>query len=195
MQQTSKGLKFSDVLITVVIALVFGVLFKVWDTVYSASKLLFPQSGQLTYGLWFMAGPFAYLLLRKPGVAFVASSAAAIISMLLGSTWAFETVVYGVVQGLAAELVFLLVRYRKHSLVVAGVAGMMSAVGSFCVDLYFGYAGYETWVLVLKYGLRFFSAFVFCGVFAYLLIRALEATGVTKSIRPLSQSDYAALNK
>lgn len=190
-----KGLKFADILITVMIALVFGVIFKLWDSVYGVVKPLFPQAGQLTYGMWFMAGPVAYLLIRKPGVALLASLAAANVSSLLGSSWGQETIVYGFVQGLAAELIFAGFRYRKHGLVLAGFAGILSAVGSFLVDLGYGYANYETWVLVLKYGLRVASAFVFAGIFAYLIVRAVEATGVTKLIRPISKEDIASLDQ
>lgn len=102
---------------------------------------------------------------------------------------------YGFVQGLAAELVFALARYRRGGMAIAGAAGIMSAAGSFLVDLGYGYADYETWVLVLKYGLRVISAFTFAGIFAYFLMRALEATGVTKSIRPVAKEEYAALDR
>lgn len=195
-QQTkSNKLKFTDILITVMIGVVFGFIFKMWESVYSLAKPLFPQAGQLTYGMWFMAGPFAYLVIRKPGVCFLGSLAAANLSAILGSAWGLETVVYGGVQGLAAELAFASTGYRKHTIFIAGVAGILSAVGSFIVDLAYGYADYETWILVLKYGLRMISAFIFAGIFAGLLVRALEATGVTKSIRPLTKEDYAVLDR
>ncbi|GIP33317.1 ECF transporter S component [Paenibacillus sp. J2TS4] len=191
----NKKLKFSDILITVMIALVFGIIFKLWDSVYGLVKPLFLQAGQLTYGMWFMAGPFAYLLVRKPGVALLASLAAANVSSLLGSAWGLETILYGFVQGLGAELVFAALRYRKAGVVAAGVAGVMAGLGSFVVDLYHGYANYEAWMLVLKYGLRTISAFVFSGVFAYFLVRALERTGVTNLIRPVSKEDYTSLDR
>lgn len=193
--KTNLALKFSDILITVMIALVFGVIFKLWDSVYSAVKPLFNQAGQLTYGMWFMAGPFAYLIIRKPGVALLASLAAANVSALLGSAWGLQTVIYGLVQGLAAELIFVGVRYRRSGLVIAGIAGIASAVGSYLVDLIYGYADYETWMLILKYGLRVVSAFLFAGVFAYYLVRALEATGVTKQIRPVAKEEYDLLDR
>ncbi|MEF2244880.1 ECF transporter S component [Paenibacillus sp. IITD108] len=193
--QRSSSLKFSHILVTVMVALVFGVIFKLWDSVYGIVKPLFPQAGQLTYGMWFMAGPFAYLLLRKPGVALIASLAAASISALLSSEWGLQTIVYGFFQGLAAELLFTAVRYKKAGLAVAGIAGIMSAAASFLIDLVYGYANYETWVLILKYGLRVGSAFLFAGVFAYFLVRALEATGVTSSLRPASEEDYQSLSR
>lgn len=194
-EQKQTGLKFTHILITVMVALVFGVIFKLWDSVYGIVKPLFPQAGQLTYGMWFMAGPFAYLLIRKPGVATLASVAAASISALLSSEWGLQTIVYGLFQGLAAELVFAAFRYRKTGLVIAGIAGIMSAAASFIIDLYYGYADYETWMLILKYGLRVVSAFVFAGIFAYYLVQALEATGVTKLIRPISKEEYSSLDK
>jgi len=192
-QKQKLGLKFTDILITVMIALVFGIIFKVWDSVYSLAKPLFNQAHQLTYGMWFMAGPFAYLIIRKPGVALLASLAAANVSALLGSAWGFETIIYGLVQGLAAELIFAAFRYRNAGLVVAGLAGVASAVGSYLVDLGYGYADYEAWMLILKYGLRVISAFLFAGVFAYYLVRAVEATGVTKLIRPVAKEEYESL--
>ncbi|MGN7382071.1 Putative HMP/thiamine permease protein ykoE [Chlamydia abortus] len=191
----SKGLKFTDILVTVMISLVFGVIFKLWDGVYGVVKPLFLQAGQLTYGMWFMAGPFAYLIVRKPGVALLANLAAANVSSLLGSAWGLETILYGFVQGLGAELVFAGLRYRKAGLVAAGVAGIMAGLGSFIVDLFLGYANYEAWMLALKYGLRAVSAFVFCGVFAYWLVRALEKTGVTRQIQPVAREEYESLQK
>lgn len=187
-------LKFTDIVITVMIALVFGVIFKLWDSVYSAVSPLFHQADELTYGMWFMAGPFVYLLIRKPGVAFLASLAAANVSSLLGSAWGFQTIVYGFVQGLAAEIVFLVVMYRKANLIIGGLAGIASAFGSYLVDMYYGYANYEVWMLVFKYGLRLISAFLFAGVFAYYLVKALEATGVTNLIRPISKKDLESLD-
>ncbi|TCZ77391.1 thiamine ABC transporter permease [Paenibacillus albiflavus] len=193
-EKVSKALKFSDILITVMVAIVFGLIYKFWGSVYGVVSPLFLKADQLTYGMWFIAGPIAFLLIRKPGVALLAELAASSVSALIGSEWGIQTFVYGIVQGLGCEIIFALFLYRNYSLIVAGVAGLMSGVGSFVVDLAYGYANYELWMLVYKYGLRMISSFVIAGVFAYLLVRALEKTGVTKLIRPVSKSEYASLN-
>lgn len=194
-QKQQLGLKFTDILVTVMIALVFGVIFKLWDSVYGVVSPLFFQADELVYGMWFMAGPFAYLLIRKPGVALLASLAAANVSALLGSAWGLPTIIYGFAQGLGAELVFMAVRYRKWGLALAGLAGIFSGIGSFVVDAFYGYANYEFWLLIIKYGLRAISSFLFCGIFAYYIVKALEATGVTKLIRPVTKEDMDALNE
>lgn len=190
--QQQKGLRFSDILITVMIGIVFGVIIKFWGDLYTVVKPILPTLRQLLYGMWFMVGPFVYLLVRKPGVTLLSSLAAAGLSAFAGG--GIEVMMYGLVQGLAAELWFALFRYRAYGLVVAGIAGIASGAAGFILDLYYGYADLEPWALAVKYGLRAVSAFVFAGVFSYLIVRALEATGVTNLIRPVAKEEYAALD-
>lgn len=186
-------LKFSDILITIMVGVVFGIIMKFWDDLYSVVKPILPVSRQLLYGMWFMVAPFAYLLIRKRGVALLASLAAASLSAFIGQ--GFEVLMYGFVQGLAAELLFAAFRYRRFNVLVAGLAGIASAAGGFFLDWYYGYANLELWALITKYGLRAISAFIFTGFFAYWIVQALEATGVTDLIRPVAESEYDTLKR
>lgn len=185
-------LKFSDILITIMIGVVFGILIKFWSDLYTVVKPILPLGRQLLYGMWFMVGPFAYLLIRKPGVALLASLSAAGLSAILGD--GVQTLMYGLVQGLGAELIFASFRYRKFNLFVAGIAGIASTFAGFFLDWFYGYANLELWAITTKYGLRVISAFVFTGIFAFYIVRALEATGVTHSIRPVAKEEYDLLN-
>lgn len=183
-----KRLKFSDVLVTIMIGVVFGIIIKFWDDLYSVVKPIMPLGRQLIYGMWFMVAPFAYLLIRKRGVALLASLAAAALSAFIGQ--GFQVLMYGLVQGIGAELVFAAFRYRRFDILAGGLAGMASCFAGFFLDLVYGYAELELWALTTKYGLRFISAFIFTGIFAYGIVRALEATGVTNLIRPVAKEDY-----
>lgn len=187
-----KNMKFTDVFLAIMVGIVFGVIMKFWDDLYTVVKPLLPTARQLLYGMWFMVGPFAYLLIRKPGVALLASVAGAALSAFIGG--GFQVLMYGFFQGLAAEIIFAGFRYKKYGIVVAGLGGMMSCLASLGLDLYYGYADLETWALIVKYGLRVISAFIFTGVFAYLIIKALEKTGITNMIRPVSKDEYKALD-
>lgn len=188
-----KKLKFSDVLITIMLGVVFGIIMKFWDDLYTVVKPLLPVARQLIYGMWFMVGPFAFLLLRKPGVALLSSVAAAGLSAFIGH--GIEVLIYGFVQGLGAELLFAAFRYNRFSLFVAGLAGIASCAAGFLLDWYYGYANLAEWAIFVKYGLRVISAFIFTGVFAYYIVRALEKTGVTNLIRPVSKEEYSLLDK
>ena len=187
-----RRLKFSDLLITIMVGVVFGITMKFWDDLYTVVKPILPIARQLLYGMWFMVGPFAFLLIRKPGVALLSSLAAASLSAFMGH--GFSVLMYGLVQGLAAELLFASFRYKKSGIVVAGLAGIASCFAGFFLDLFYGYANLELWALFVKYGLRVVSAFIFTGVFAFYIVRALEATGVTNLIRPVSKEEYDLLD-
>lgn len=192
--QTGLALKFSDILITILLALVLGVIYKLWGSVYDLFKPLFFQADELVYGMWFIAATFAFLLIRKPGVALLAELAASHVELLFGTEWGIQLFMYGLIQGLCAEIVFALFRYRSYGIGTASLAGLAVVVGSVAIDYSYGYiSDYEPWMFFVKYGLRCISGIVITGMAAYYLVKALEATGVTKLIRPVAKAEYDAL--
>lgn len=194
--QKGKGLRLTDILVTVVIAIVFGIVYKLWSPLYYAVKPFGFQAEQLIYGMWFIAAIVAFLIIRKPGVAFLAEVAAASGEFIIGSEWGLSVLVAGVLQGLFAELVFAAFRYKRFSLGVASLAAVGACIGSFIMDLYYGYIeDLAVWNFSLLIGARIIGSVLIAGVFAYYLVRALEATGVTHLVRPASAEDYKALEK
>lgn len=192
---SNKGLKLSDVLVTVFLSLALGVVYHFWGSVYRLLSPLFFQADELVYGVWFLAAILAFLLIRKPGVAFIAEVAAAHVEILFGSEWGFQLLLYSVVQGLAAEAIFALFRYRSYSAAVAGMAGLASAIGSFGVDVYYGYVlDYTPWMIAFKYILRGISGIIFAGFLGFALAKSLEATGVTQLLRPVTAKDMESLH-
>jgi energy-coupling factor transport system substrate-specific component len=189
-----KGLKLTDILVTIVISIVFGIVYKVWGPLYYAIKPFGLNLDQFIYGMWFIAANVAYLIIRKPGVALLAEIAASSGEFIMGSEWGLEVLLYGVIQGLFAELVFAAFRYKRFDLVVVSLAAASSTVGSLIMDQYKGYIGdLALWNLILYIVVRFVGAVAIAGVFGHYLVKALEATGVTNLVRPASQKDYDAL--
>jgi energy-coupling factor transport system substrate-specific component len=196
MESMTKGLKLTDILVTIVIAIAFGIVYILWGSVFYAVKPLGLHVDQLIYGMWFIAGPVAYLIIRKPGVALLAEIAAASGEFLLGSPWGLSVLLYGVVQGLFAELVFMAFRYKRFNMSTAVLAAIASCIGSVIMDFAYGEIGaLAPWNLTLFMIARFAGSIVFAGVFAYYLVKVLEATGVTNLVRPASSKDYAALDQ
>src|SRR5690625_1925554 len=153
-----KELRFTDLLITIMLGVVFGVIMKFWDDLYTVVKPILPVARQLLYGMWFMVAPFAFLLIRKPGVALLSSITAAALSAFIGH--GFGVLVYGLCQGLAAELLFASFRYKRFGIAVAGLAGVASCFASLLLDLVYGYANLEIWALFVMYGLRVVMSFI-----------------------------------
>ena len=72
----SKGLKLSEILVTVLIAVVFAVIYNIWNFVYKALQVTGLHFEELTYGASFMAAIVAYLIIPKAGIAILAEFAA-----------------------------------------------------------------------------------------------------------------------
>jgi len=194
----SRELRLTDILVAIVIAVVFGVVYKLWGPMYDVVKPIGLHAEQTVYGMWFLAGTFAYLVVRKPGAAVLAEVAASTVSALLGSEWGISTLWYGLLQGLGAEIVFALFLYRSvsASLGVVSLAAIGAAAGSLALDFGYGYIGQlSAWNYTLLIGLRTIGSIAIAGVFAYYLSKALELTGATKILRPASQRDYDALKR
>ncbi|WP_257349917.1 ECF transporter S component [Pseudalkalibacillus decolorationis] len=192
----SRGLKLTDVLVTIVISIVFGIVYKLWGPLYYLVKPFGIQLDQLIYGMWFIAAIVAFLIIRKPGVALLAEIAASSGEFLLGSEFGLEVLLYGVVQGLFAEIVFMAARYKRFDVAIVSFAALSSGVGSLIFDYYKGYIGdLAVWNLSLMVGFRLIGSILIAGVGGYYLVKALEATGVTNLVRPTTKQDYDALDQ
>ncbi|TCP70394.1 ECF transporter S component [Baia soyae] len=190
-----KGLKLTDILVTIVISLVFGVIYKLWSPVYSAVKPIGLHVDQLLYGMWFLAGPLAFLIIRKPGVALLAETAASSGELLMGSEWGLSTLIYGLIQGLLAELILALFRYKKANVLVVSLAAIASCAGSIVFDYFQGYIdALVWWNLGLFFIARFVGSVLIAGVIAYGLAKALEKTGVTGLVRGSTEEDVRSLD-
>ncbi|WP_449539270.1 ECF transporter S component [Ferdinandcohnia sp. Marseille-Q9671] len=191
-----QGLKLSDILVTIVIAIAFGVIYILWGSLYYLVKPLGLHADQFLYGMWFIAATVAYLVIRKPGVALLAEIAAASGEFILGSPWGLTVLIYGVVQGLFAEMVFMAFRYKRFNIAVVVLAALSSCLGSIIMDFAYGEIGdLAAWNLTLFLVARFLGSILFAGIFAYYLVKVLEMTGVTNLVRPVASSEYDALDQ
>lgn len=189
-------LNLTDILVTIVVSLAFGLVFRLMGPVYDLLQPFGLHLEQLIYGIWFIAGPFVALLIRKPGVAFLAETAAAMAEVLFAGSGGIINLYYGLIQGAFSEAVFALWLYRRFTVTAASLSAVSAAVGSFILDYAYGYmTGLAGWNLTLYVIFRFIGSALLAGVFPYVLIKALEKTGVTQFVRPVSKEDYDVLKK
>lgn len=188
------GLTLTDVLITVVIALVFAVIYSLWDGIYTILQPFGLHLNELVYGMWFIAAIVAYLIIRKPGVALIAEFAAASGETIVLLQFDISLIMYGLIQGLVCELVFMFFRYKSTSLMVAVLAGIAAALSTLPLDWYYGYLGHlETWNLTLMFSLRILSGALVAGYLGHLLYKALKETGVLKFVGQRTNDSHEGL--
>jgi len=182
--KNSYVVNFREVMITVILAVLCGFLFIFWQVPFYALDGILPSGGELVYGTWFIAGPLAAYIVRKPGVAIVAEMAAASGELLMGSPWGLSVLLYGLAQGAATEAVFALFRYRKFNVMTLLLAGAAAAVASLVYDaLTGGLAEYTTGVMWAKIAMRTVSGAILGGLLAKILVDLLAKTGVLNSYK------------
>ena len=187
----SKGLKLSEILVTVLIAVIFAIIYNLWWFPYEFAKVAGLHLEQLTYGVWFMAAIVAYLIIPKPGIAIIAEFAAGAGETIVMGKFDISTIIYAILQGVACEIIFAIFKYQSRSAVVAMLAGLLTALISFPVDYFYGYLNEVAgWNLLLFIVFRAISGIILAGLLSYIVVKALDQTGVTKLFRPASKQDY-----
>lgn len=174
-----------DLLVTVLIGAAFGVAFLGYGQLYTLIGPLtaaFKPAEGLLAGIWFLPAVLAALLVRKPGAALLAEMVAAVLSMLLGSQWGWSTAVSGLMQGGGVELAFLLTRYRRFTLPVAVLGGVLAGLLEWGWEKIVYYQ--EMSWLFSGTMLAFFllSGAVLAGGLGWAASRALIATGAVDSL-------------
>jgi energy-coupling factor transport system substrate-specific component len=170
-----------DIVLGAALAVAFGAVFQGWNLLWAALMPAFagvPPLQGLMYGVWLLPAVLVPLIIRRPGAALLGEGVAAVASALFGAQWGLLTIVYGLVQGGAAELVFAMGLYRRWGLAVCLLAGAAAGAGAVLLDLVNFYPDWAAGYQVLYAALVIPSAAIVAGLGGWLLVRALVRTGV-----------------
>ena len=181
MNRTDWTWRTVDIVVAAAIAIAFGVVFWAWNQIWAAATPAFvaiPPAQNILYGVWLVPAVLAGLIIRKPGAALFTELVAASVSAILGSQWGLDAVVSGALQGLGAEIVFLIVGYRRWTIAIALIAAVGTAIAAWVHDtpLYYADIGLGPQLVILAF--MVVSAIVIAGIGSWLLMRSLVQTGV-----------------
>ena len=171
-----------DIVVASVLGVASGLIFLLWNVAYLGPKTLLepllPGLQGLLDGPWLLAGVLGALIIRKPGAAIYTEVLAAVVSALVGNTWGgFLTIEAGLVQGVGAEVIFLLFYYRRWNLPVAMLAGAGAALAGGVNNLVLWFAGADAAFTTIYLISTVLSGAVLAGALSWLLTRGLAATG------------------
>jgi len=170
-----------DIVLGAALAVAFGAVFQAWNLLWTAISPAFvglPPLQGFMYGVWLLPAVLVPLVIRRPGAALLGEGVAAIASALFGAPWGLLTIVYGLMQGGAAELVFAMGLYRRWGLPIALLAGAAAGAAAVLLDLVVYYPDWAAGFQVLYAALVIPSAAIVAGLGGWLLVRALSRTGV-----------------
>jgi energy-coupling factor transport system substrate-specific component len=167
-----------DIVVAAVIGVAGGVVYWAWAFPAAAFAALLPGVQSLGYGIWLLAGVLAALIIRKPGAALFAELVAAIVEALVGNQWGGPTtILYGVIEGLGAELIFALFLYSSWRVWTAMLAGGLAGIGGGILDIVLFNPGVTTGFITVYLVCFAISGAVLAGVVGWLIVRALVPTG------------------
>ncbi|HEX3220361.1 MAG TPA: ECF transporter S component [Candidatus Limnocylindria bacterium] len=170
-----------DIVVASVLGVAFGVVFQVWNGAWELAKPVFigfPPVQGLMYGIWLVPAVLVPLVVRRPGAALLAELVAAAISALLGAQWGLQTLVYGLLQGAAAELAFAFTLYRSWNLVTAMLAAAFAGAAAVLLDLVFYYPDWNASYQITYAIVVVISTALLAGIGSWLLVRSLANAGV-----------------
>ena len=170
-----------DIVVASVIGVAVGIVYWAWGVGWNAISAPFDALlPGLTAGpaaMWVIGGVLGGLVIRKVGAAFYVELVAAVVSALVGTQWGAWTVESGIVQGLGAEIVFLIFAYRVWTLPVAILAGAGAGLAMAINDLIISYPGSGT-AFVLAYVISaLIGGAIIAGILAWLAVKGLASTG------------------
>ena len=168
-----------DLVAVAVLGSVFGIVYWAWDQLWVITTPIFafPPAHSMAYGVWMLPQVIAAMLVRRPGAAMFGSMSAVIVSAFMGNVFGLTVLLYGVVQGGLAEVVFAAWRYRRFNWFTAGLATGLAAVGGTFLDVVLYYPLWDDpwkYAYIIIGGL---SSFVLGALLAPFVIRRLAATG------------------
>ena len=170
-----------DIVVAAVLSVAVGLIFYGWNTVgyagYEAVNALTPGLGGLFNGVWFLGGPLGAIIIRKPGAALFVEILAASVSAALGTVWGIEVLYSGFAQGLGAELIFLLVIYRRFNLTLTMISGALAGVGAVVLEYFLGNIAKGLEYNLIYLATSTISGAILAGLLAWVLMRALAKTG------------------
>ena len=168
-------------LVTVVgLAVLSGLVFGAWNSLYYvAQAVLGPVFWAVMYGGWFIGATIPAYIVRKPGAALLGELIAAMVEILTGSPFSSTLVAYGIGQGILAEAVFAIGRYRRWGYVTMALAGAAPAIFAVPADYLLYYQGvYSADQIPVLFSLYFISGAIIAGILVKFAFDRIARTGV-----------------
>ncbi|WP_137146742.1 ECF transporter S component [Mycolicibacterium sp. CR10] len=170
-----------DIVVASVLAVAAGLVFVLWNIasnpIGAPLGALLPGLQALLGGGWLFAGVLTGLVIRKPGAALYGELVAASVSALVGNQWGVLTLESGLVQGLAAELVFAVFLYRVWNLPIAVLSGAAAGLAMAINDLILWYPGSASTFSAIYLVSGVLSGAVLAGGLSWFVVRGLAKTG------------------
>lgn len=173
-------LKLNEIIFICVLSIALGIFWWAYTFIYDIVEPFLQPIG-LKYaisGFWLMGAMFFGYIIRKPGSALIGEMLPAFIQAFI-ARWGLTSLLWGFVQGLPVEILFLLSRYKNLTPGKMAIAGALSAFCSYSFDYFY----FKYYLLSAQFNVIQLLGFVLSGaILGGLMARStaerLKKTGV-----------------
>ncbi len=165
----------------VILAVVCGGVYRLWDVLYPFVNTSWPPAQGLLNGFWFIAAGLVPYIIRRPGAALISELVAAMIEQALGSQFGLQNLVWGLTQGIGAEVAFAVFGWRRYPLGVMLLSGGLAGIGASLTWLAQGGSAYTQTIIVLYFVFSFVSGAIVGGWIPKLIGDALNRAGILRN--------------
>jgi len=168
-----------DLVVIVLLGVVFGVLNAQFSALWVAmSGIGGRMFANIIFGVFYVSNVLAILIVRKPGSSLLNGIILGVIQVLAGSPLGIYVLALTTAQGLGIDVGFALFRYKRWDWVATAVAAFMVAPFHYVVSgIYNRFWELPYWNIPVAL-LGYIEGVFVAGIGAYLIARALAATGV-----------------
>jgi len=137
---------------------------------------------EIVFGVFLTAATIAPYIMRKPGIAFVTETMAAVLQVPMGSLSGPLVIVSGLVQGFGAEAVFAGFRYKRYDMKSMCLAAVGACVCSFIWGFFrSGFLLLDPKLVLSMFLVRTASSLLIAGVLMKVCGDRLAKSGVLKA--------------
>jgi energy-coupling factor transport system permease protein len=174
--------KLRDVVVMVILSVVCGVIFRIWDVVTPFITIAWVPGQGIINGIWWIAAALIPYIIRRPGAAIIAEVVAAIIEFALAGQYGIGGIYSGLFQGVGAEIAFMLFAWRKYNAPIMMLSGVLAGIG-YTIQWYYMYGGnqYAASVILLYTLFTVISGAILGGLLPKWIGDALNRTGVVRN--------------
>lgn len=175
--------RVADIALGAALAAVFGVILYGYGLVFislirTLNAAVLPGFASITHGVWYLSGTLAVLLIRKPGSAVYVNVVAAFVQVLLGTPFNMrDTLISALLQGVFAEIPFLIFRLRKFNLTLSALSGLLVA---FEYGVFLSFTKYQAKAptyITIHMITELISGLLLSGVLVWFVYLSLRKTG------------------
>src|SRR5258708_2908031 len=124
----SQGWSTRDIVVTAALSVATGISFIVFDWIFIAGQSIFGSIAQsVMEGLWLLGALLVPYIVRRPGAALFGELVASIVEASF-NPFGVTVFIAGLIEGLGAEVVFLVTGYRRFNWFVMAFAGAFDAL-------------------------------------------------------------------